>query len=60
MTPLVEEGTAFESRSLSLGVEGVLLDLHTASTRGFNLVQQGGLVQIRVPFGAEGGYRKVQ
>ncbi|XP_044185770.1 uncharacterized protein LOC122965674 isoform X1 [Thunnus albacares] len=58
LTPLVGEGATFESRSLSLGVEGVLLDQHTASTRGFSLIQQGGLVQIQIPFGAEGGYRK--
>ncbi|XP_028460758.1 uncharacterized protein LOC114573059 isoform X1 [Perca flavescens] len=58
VTPLVDEGAVFESRSLSLGVEGVLLDEHTATTRGFSLVQRGPLVQIGVPFGAEGGYRK--
>lgn len=60
MTPLVGEGARFESRSLSLGVEGELLDESTAAARGFSLVQQGYLVQIRVPFGSEGGYRKVQ
>uniref|UniRef100_A0A3B4UXA6 ZP domain-containing protein n=1 Tax=Seriola dumerili TaxID=41447 RepID=A0A3B4UXA6_SERDU len=58
MTPLVEEAVRFESQNLSVGVEGVLLDEPTATTRGFSLVQQGRLVQIRVPLGAEGGYRK--
>ncbi|KAM7396070.1 hypothetical protein PAMA_007373 [Pampus argenteus] len=58
MTPLVGEGATFESQRLSLGVEGVLLDQNTISTRGFSLVQRGSLVQIQVPFGAEGGYRK--
>ncbi|KAM6992351.1 uncharacterized protein LKV04_008406 [Tautogolabrus adspersus] len=58
MAPLVGEGVGFESRSLGLGVEGVLLDNPTATARGFSLVQQGSLVQIRAPFGAEGGYRK--
>lgn len=59
MTPLVERVATFESRSLGVGVEGVLLDELTATTRGFSLVQQGRLVQIGVPFGAEGGYWKV-
>uniref|UniRef100_A0A3B4WDW6 Uncharacterized LOC111645961 n=1 Tax=Seriola lalandi dorsalis TaxID=1841481 RepID=A0A3B4WDW6_SERLL len=58
MNPLVEEAVRFESQNLSVGVEGVLLDEPTATTRGFSLVQQGRLVQIRVPLGAEGGYRK--
>lgn len=60
VTPLVGEGAGFESKGLSVGVEGVLLDEVTAATRGFSLVQQGHLVQIGVPFGAEGGYRKVR
>lgn len=60
MTPLVDEVARFESRSLSVGVDGVLLDEPTATTRGFSLVQRPRLVQIRVPFGAEGGYRKVK
>ncbi|XP_042358817.1 uncharacterized protein LOC121955093 [Plectropomus leopardus] len=58
LTPLVGEGAGFESRSLGVGVEGVLLDKHTAETRGFSLVQRGPLIQIKVPFGAQGGYRK--
>ncbi|XP_071323697.1 uncharacterized protein [Trachinotus anak] len=58
MTPLVKEAARFESQTLGIGVEGVLLDEPTTTSRGFSLVQQGRLVQIRVPFGAEGGYRK--
>ncbi|XP_062266744.1 uncharacterized protein LOC133973109 isoform X2 [Platichthys flesus] len=56
MMPLVEEDARFESQTVSVGVEGVLLDQPTA--RGFSLVRIGGLVQIRVRFGAEGGYRQ--
>ena len=59
MTPLVEEAAKFESQSLSMGVDGVLLDEPNATTRGFRLVRQERVVQIRVPFGAEGGFRKV-
>ncbi|XP_059212061.1 uncharacterized protein LOC131990882 isoform X2 [Centropristis striata] len=58
MSPLVGEEAGFRSQSLNLGVEGVLLDPSTVADRGFSLVQQGRLVQIGVPFGAEGGYRK--
>lgn len=60
VTPLVGEGATFKSRNLSLGVGGVLLDESTLAVRGFSLVQQGSLNQIGIPFGAEGGYRKVQ
>lgn len=59
MTPLVGGGARFESRSLGLGVEGRLLDRPTAAARGFSLDLHGDLVQITVPFGAEGGYRRV-
>ena len=60
VTPLIGEGAGFESRSVSLGVEGLLLDEPTTAARGFSVVQQGHLIQIGVPFGAEGGYRKVK
>ncbi|XP_073348720.1 uncharacterized protein [Pagrus major] len=58
VTPLTWEGAGFESRSVSLGVEGLLLDEPTTAARGFSVVQQGHLIKIGVPFGAEGGYRK--
>jgi len=60
LPPLVGEGTGFNSRSFSLGLDGTLLDEPTATSRGLSLVQQEGLVKIGIPFGAEGGYRKVQ
>lgn len=59
MSPLVGEGAEFQSRGYRLGVEGLLLDEPTATASGFSLIQQGDLIQIGVPFGAEGGYRKV-
>nr|XP_043904737.1 uncharacterized protein LOC122783871 isoform X2 [Solea senegalensis] len=58
MTPLVEEVATFESQMFSVGVEGVLLEEVNATTRGISLVQRGSVVQIMVPFGAEGGHRK--
>ncbi|XP_024146198.1 uncharacterized protein LOC112157602 isoform X2 [Oryzias melastigma] len=56
--PLVGDGAKFESQNFSLGVEGHLLDKPTAAARGLSLIQQGGLVKLGVPFGAEGGYTK--
>lgn len=58
-TPLAMEGVGFESQSFSLGVENVLLDEATMTSRGFSLVQRKGAIEMEVPFGAEGGYRKV-
>lgn len=60
LRPLVGEGAGFESRRFSLGVEGLLLDESAAAARGYSMVQIGQLIQIGVPFGAEGGYRKVK
>uniref|UniRef100_A0A672HJU2 Uncharacterized protein n=1 Tax=Salarias fasciatus TaxID=181472 RepID=A0A672HJU2_SALFA len=57
LAPLVPEGTGFQSRSFDLGVDDVLLDEAAAASRGISLVHRDGAVQIRVPFGAEGGYR---
>lgn len=59
LSPLVGEGAGFESRGVRLGVEGLLLDESTVANRGFSMIQRGHLIQIGVPFGAEGGYRKV-
>ncbi|MEQ2159122.1 hypothetical protein GOODEAATRI_019290, partial [Goodea atripinnis] len=56
---LVGERAEFESRSFSLGLEGFLLDEATATSRGLSLVHQEGMVKIGVPFGSEGGFRKV-
>ncbi|KAM6915063.1 uncharacterized protein FYW49_009952 [Xenentodon cancila] len=58
LPPLVGEGTGLESKNFSLGLEGLLLDNPTVVSRGLSMVQEGGLVKIGVPFGAEGGYRK--
>lgn len=59
LSPLVGDGVGFESHGVSLGVEGLLLDESTAAARGFSVVQGGPLIRIGVPFGADGGYRKV-
>ncbi|XP_061669020.1 uncharacterized protein LOC133496926 isoform X2 [Syngnathoides biaculeatus] len=58
LRPLVEEGATFKSLQHSLKVGGVGLDEQSAAARGFSLVQQERLVQILIPFGAEGGYKK--
>lgn len=56
---LVGKGARFESQSFRLGLGGALLDEATASSKGLQVVQQEGMVKIGVPFGTEGGYRKV-
>ncbi|CDQ67026.1 unnamed protein product [Oncorhynchus mykiss] len=58
MTPLVHSGFGFESKQINMGVESQLLDAGTARARGYTLEVKGLMVQMGVPFGAEGGYRK--
>ncbi|XP_051908627.1 uncharacterized protein LOC127592154 [Hippocampus zosterae] len=58
LRPLLEEGAAFRSRKRSLEVDGATLDEQSAAAKGFGLLQQEELVQISVPFGAEGGYTR--
>lgn len=59
MGPLIGEGVHFQSKSIRLGVAGMLLEDSVAAARGLSMVQHGQKIQIGVPFGAEGGYRKV-
>ncbi|XP_013878075.1 uncharacterized protein LOC106527668 isoform X2 [Austrofundulus limnaeus] len=55
---LVGKGARFESQSFRLGLGDALLDKVAASPKGLEVVQQGGMVEIIVPVGTEGGYRK--
>lgn len=57
---LVGKGARFESQSFRLGLGDALLDEVTASSKGLKVVQQGGMVEITVPVGTEGAYRKVR
>lgn len=59
IAPLVGEDVTFQSKSIRLGVEGVLLDDSAAAARGLSVAQRGQKIQVGVPFGAEGGSRKV-
>ncbi|XP_077409709.1 uncharacterized protein LOC144039865 [Vanacampus margaritifer] len=58
LRPLLDEDAAVQSLKHRLEVAGVMLDEQSAAAKGFNLVRQEKLVQILVPFGAEGGYRE--
>ncbi|KAK6295342.1 hypothetical protein J4Q44_G00345680 [Coregonus suidteri] len=58
MTPLVHSGVGFESKQINVGVESQLLDEGTARARGYTLEVNGLMVQMGIPFGAKGGYRK--
>ncbi|XP_015251144.1 PREDICTED: uncharacterized protein LOC107098155 [Cyprinodon variegatus] len=55
---LVGEGAGLKSQSFSLGLDGSLLDEATAASKGLSLVHQEGMIEIGVPFGSEGGFRK--
>lgn len=57
--PLVGEEVSFRSKSIRLGLDGELLDDSVAAARGLSVVQRGQKTQIGVPFGAEGGSKKV-
>lgn len=59
MSPPIGEGVGFQSNSIRLGVDGMLLEESLAAARGLRVVQHGQKIQIGAPFGAEGGYRKV-
>ncbi|MGH0190562.1 UNVERIFIED_CONTAM: hypothetical protein FKN15_047713 [Acipenser sinensis] len=41
-----------------MGVEGRVLDEVTATSRGYQLLVNSTAVEIRIPFGSVGGYRK--
>ncbi|XP_062341783.1 uncharacterized protein LOC134039751 [Osmerus eperlanus] len=56
LSPLVR--APFRDRGLRVGVEGRLVSNCTARQRGYIIRKQGGNIEIRIPFGAEGGYIK--
>ncbi|XP_058871519.1 uncharacterized protein LOC131722011 [Acipenser ruthenus] len=58
ITPLVLHPTKFLDKLIMMGVEGRGLDEVAATSRGYQLLVNSTAVEIRVPFGAVGGYRK--
>ncbi|XP_035637239.1 uncharacterized protein LOC118390624 isoform X1 [Oncorhynchus keta] len=50
----------FRDKGLTVGVEGRYLSDCVARQRGYDIQEQDGAVEIRIPFGAEGGYIKSQ
>ncbi|MGH0189332.1 UNVERIFIED_CONTAM: hypothetical protein FKN15_034776, partial [Acipenser sinensis] len=58
ITPLVLHPTKFLDKRITMGVEGRVLDEVTATSRGYQLLVNSTAVEIRIPFGAVGGYRK--
>ncbi|XP_066578235.1 uncharacterized protein LOC136768084 [Amia ocellicauda] len=59
MAPLLQFPDLFVSHSLLMGVEGVLLDPAEMALRGYQLLVLDPLVEVEIPFDAEGGYREV-
>lgn len=49
----------FESKNISIGVNGRLLDPQITADRGYTLNIGEEMVDIGIPYGAEGGYRQV-
>ncbi|MGH0176885.1 UNVERIFIED_CONTAM: hypothetical protein FKN15_073806 [Acipenser sinensis] len=58
ITPLVLHPTKFLDKRITMGVEGRALDEVAATSRGYQLLVNRTAVEIRIPFGAVGGYRK--
>ncbi|XP_035290132.1 uncharacterized protein LOC118236141 isoform X1 [Anguilla anguilla] len=56
LPPLVHAG--YSAWSASVGVEGHLLSDCVIQRRGYEIRLRDGIVEIRIPFGAEGGYVK--
>ncbi|XP_062372155.1 uncharacterized protein LOC134059708 [Sardina pilchardus] len=54
----VSNHTGFETKDLRIGVSGKLLDPLVTADRGYSLSTEEGMVDIGIPFGAEGGYRQ--
>ncbi|XP_076144497.1 uncharacterized protein LOC143127078 [Alosa pseudoharengus] len=48
----------FESKNISIGVHGTLLDPQVTADRGYSLSIGKGMVDIGIPYGAEGGHRQ--
>ncbi|XP_041927019.1 uncharacterized protein LOC121690492 [Alosa sapidissima] len=50
--------TDFETKNISIGVHGTLLDPQVTADRGYSLSTGKGMVDIGIPYGAEGGHRQ--
>ncbi|MGH0176485.1 UNVERIFIED_CONTAM: hypothetical protein FKN15_072916 [Acipenser sinensis] len=59
ITPLVLHPTKFLDKRFTMGVEGRALDEVTAISREYQLLVNRTAVEICIPFGAVGGYRKL-
>ncbi|MGH0168103.1 UNVERIFIED_CONTAM: hypothetical protein FKN15_053837 [Acipenser sinensis] len=58
IAPLVLHPTKFLDKRITMGVEGRALDEAAATSRGYQLLVNRTAVEIRIPFGVVGGYRK--
>lgn len=60
MTPLVQDNSSFVSSKIQMGIDTQLLDSSIWKAQGLRLEETGPTITISVPFGAQGGYRKVR
>nr|XP_015196118.1 PREDICTED: uncharacterized protein LOC102693000 [Lepisosteus oculatus] len=56
LSPLIQDRRWFRDRGARVGVEGRLLENLTVQDRGIELSVRNGLMEVWIPFGAEGGY----
>ncbi|XP_029616042.1 uncharacterized protein LOC115198303 [Salmo trutta] len=58
LSPLVSGLSGLESRKITMGVDGQLMDEPITAEQGYSLDISDTTVQISIPFNAAGGYRK--
>lgn len=58
VSPMVSAHSGFQSRDISIGVEGRRLDPNDAAKRDLRLDVGPEIVEVSVPYGAQGGLRK--
>ena len=60
LTPLVPDTSSFASNQISMGIDGQLMEETAWRAWDHSLEDTGLMINISVPFGARGGYRKVR
>lgn len=60
LSPLTPGMSGLRSTKVSMGVNGQLLEQPIAEERGYIIDMSGTVVQITIPYDAEGGYKQVR
>lgn len=59
LTPLVVGPTPLRTEYIGMGADGQLVDEQAATDRGYTVTVRDETVHSSIPYGAEGGVRKV-